>query len=54
MKSSTVNNQLSADVILKVVAIHKATQKEFKRQMTYSEWMTFKRDRKYYYKAYQI
>jgi len=54
MKSSNVNNQLSADVILKVIAIHKATQKEFKRQMTYSEWMTFKRDRKYNYLAYQI
>ncbi len=54
MKSSNVNNQLSADVILNIVAIHKATQQEFKRQMTYSEWMTFKRDRNYYYKAYQI
>ena len=54
MKSSTVNNQLSADVILKVVAIHKATLKEFETTMTYSEWMTFKRDRKYNYKAYQI
>lgn len=54
MKSSTVNNQLSADVPLKVIAIHKTTLKEFQRQMTYSEWMTFKRDRKYYYKAYQI
>lgn len=54
MKSSTVNNQLSADVILKVIAIHKATQQEFERQMTYSQWMTFKRDRKYNYKAIQI
>jgi hypothetical protein len=54
MKSSTVNNQLSADVILKVVAIHKATLKEFETTMTYSEWMTFKRDRKYNYKAIQI
>ena len=54
MKSSNVNNQLSADVILKVVAIHKATLKEFETTMTYSEWMTFKRDRKYNYKAVQI
>ena len=54
MKYSNVNNQLSADVPLKVIAIHKTTLKEFKRQMTYSQWMTFKRDRKYNYKAIQI
>ncbi len=54
MKSSTVNNQLSADVPLKVIAIHKTTQQEFETTMTYSQWMTFKRDRKYNYKAIQL
>ncbi len=54
MKYSNVNNQLSADVPLKVIAIHKTTQQEFETTMTYSQWMTFKRDRKYNYKAYQI
>lgn len=54
MKSSNVNNQLSADVILKVVAIHKATQQEFKRQMTYSEWLTLEKNSKYNYLAYQL
>jgi len=45
---------LSADVQLKVVAIHKETQKEFEKIMTYAEWMALKKDNRYNYKAVQL
>jgi hypothetical protein len=51
---STKSNLLSADVQLKVIAIHKETQKEFEKIMTYAEWMALKKDNRYNYKAVQI
>lgn len=45
---------LSADVKLKVIAIHKETLKEFEKIMTYVEWMSLKKDSKYNYKAVQL
>jgi hypothetical protein len=51
---STQSNLLSADVQLRIIAIHKETLKEFEKIMTYAEWMALKKDNRYNYKAVQI
>jgi hypothetical protein len=45
---------LEPNTPLKLVATHRATGQEFEKKITYSEWLTFKKNINYYYKVYQI
>ena len=45
---------LSAEVKLRIVATHKETLQQFTSYMTNGEWMTFKKNSKYNYLAYQL
>ena len=45
---------LSAEVKLRIVATHKETLQQFTSYMTNGEWLTFKKNSKYNYLAYQI
>jgi len=51
MKQQTL---ISADVKLKVIAIHKQTFKETEMIMTYVEWINLDKSSKFYYKAVQL
>ena len=45
---------LSAEVKLRIVATHKETLQQFTSYMTNGEWLTFKKNSKYNYLAYQL
>ena len=45
---------LSAEVKLRIVATHKETLQQFTSYMTNGEWLTFKKNNKYNYLAYQL
>lgn len=52
MAKSTI--ELPLDTQLKLIAIHKETFVESTKIITYDEWINFKKNKNYYYKAVQI
>lgn len=45
---------LDPDTPLKLIAIQKQTFKEFEKEITYGDWISFKRNKNYYYRAVKI
>jgi hypothetical protein len=45
---------LASETKLKLVATHKKTFTTFEKEITYSEWINFKKNKDYYYLTYQI
>lgn len=54
MKENKQYTELSAEVKLRIVATHKETLQQFTSYMTNGEWLTFKKNSKYNYLAYQL
>jgi hypothetical protein len=52
MAKSTI--ELPLDTKLKLIAIHKETFFESSKIITYDEWINFKKNKNYYYKAVQL
>jgi len=45
---------LDPNTPLKLIAIHKETGETFEKQITYGEWINFKKNNNYYYKTVQV
>lgn len=52
MAKSTI--ALPIDTKLKLIAIHKETFEETYTNITYEEWINFKKDKNYYYRVVQV
>lgn len=46
--------ELPPETKLKLIAIHKQTFEETYTTITYEEWINFKKNRNYYYRAVQV
>lgn len=54
MSKQVSKPQLPLDTKLKLIAIHKETNQEFTKEITYHEWQTMSKNKNYYYKALQV
>jgi hypothetical protein len=54
MKKQKPPYALDPNTKLKLIAIHKTTSEEFIKEVTFHEYQTLKRNKKFHYKAVQV